>query len=71
MPRKIGFSTHPVIWANLIVLLITYASIIAFALWDGRKITFSDVMFFWPIHLMLLINLFGIFGPAGKKKQGL
>ncbi len=68
MLRKIGFSTHPVLWANLILVLISYTAIVAYALWGGRRIMLEDVMSFWPLHLMLALNLFGIFGPAEKRR---
>ena len=66
MARKFAFSRHPVLWANLAVVLFSYIALVAFARWDGRAITVEDVLFFWPAHLFFALNLVGLFGP-GKR----
>ncbi len=67
MARKLRFSRRPVLWANLAVILFVYMALVAFARWDGRAITVEDVLFFWPVHLLLAINLLSIFGPNKVK----
>lgn len=52
------------LWANVVVIAIFYAAMIAFSVWNGRRIGFEEVKLFWPIHIMLALNIFGIFGPT-------
>jgi len=68
MRRDWGLAANPVAWATVIMLLAAYAALVVFAFRSGRTITLDDVMMFWPTHLILAINLFGIFGLKGGKR---
>lgn len=68
MRRDWSFAANPVAWATVIMLLVAYAALVVFAFRSGRAITLDDVMMFWPAHLILAINLFGIFGLKGGKR---
>jgi hypothetical protein len=63
MRRKWSIADNPLAWANVIFIILVYGLFGALAFVMGRTITWQEAGAIWPLHVILAINLLGIFGP--------
>lgn len=63
-----SFRRSPLAWANTAFILIGYAILVGIAVAMHRRITVSEVLALWPLHIIFALNLAVVLGFLQPKK---
>lgn len=58
------FRRTPMAFATVALLVIMYGIFVAVVVSTTGALTVRDIIFIWPLHLILALNLFAIFGRS-------